>query len=55
MHHTAAVDSTKSGGKFGHMYLILNKDAYHIATGIAMAMVIANLLVSIIMQTIQVL
>ena len=34
-----AVKSTKSGGKFSHMYLILKEDKYQIATCIPMAMV----------------
>ena len=37
-----AVESTNSGGKFGHMYLILKEDEYRIATGIPMAPVIEH-------------
>ena len=35
----AAVKSTNSGGKFGHMYLILKEDKYQIATCIPTATV----------------
>ena len=38
----AAVQSTNSGGKFGHVYLILKEDKYQIATGIPTAMVIEH-------------
>jgi len=35
----AAVKSTKSGGKYGHLYLILPQAEYHIATSNTLATV----------------